>query len=124
MIPEEPSSHPAIKPEEKPSVRAVLDAVERAARPVGAWLTPLIVPPIVGLALIVTVLFDLGESTMTSSPTVASTALIVGAALILGSAALYVLSPVRYDHFFTDLRRRVQGQSGTRELPPADGPEL
>jgi hypothetical protein len=90
---------------------AALGAAQRAIRPLGKWLAWLLVPPVIGLALIAAVAFNLGDSQITRSAGTASVALVIGALLLLGSAALYVFSPRRYDLFFTDLRKRLQGQS-------------
>jgi len=93
----------------------VADALQKGATPEARWLSPLAVPPVVGLMLIFLVAFNLDSSQITESPAGASTALVVGALLILGSAALYVLSPIRYDHFFTNLRERLDaGALGVR----------
>ena len=97
-------------------------AVQAARREgFGAWLAPLLAPPVVGLGLIIMVAAELGNPTLTRSPGAASAALAVGAILILGSAALYVFSPTGYDHFFTDLRKRLEaGVAGVdRQLPRA-----
>jgi hypothetical protein len=89
-----------------------LGAAQRAIRPLGKWLAWLFVPPVIGLGLIAMVVFNLGDSQVTKSAATASVALVIGALLLLGSAALFVFSPRRYDLFFTDLRKRLQGQSG------------
>jgi hypothetical protein len=124
MPPEESSSTLPARPEsaeEKALSGAVIDAAEKVIRPVAGWLTPLIVPPGLGLMLIGAVMLDLGNPAITDSPGAASTALVVGTLLILGSATLFVLSPFRYDHFFTDLRKRVEGKSASKALPPGGG---
>jgi len=104
----------------------VIQAAERGASPIGAWLAPLVAPPLIGLGLIVSVVGGVGNATLTNSPGAVSAALAVGALLILGSAGLYVLSPKRYDHFFTDLRKRIEaGAAGIdRQLlkAPSDDP--
>ncbi len=108
-------------PLEEEQLEGAVQAAERGASPVGAWLAPLVAPPLVGLGLIVLVVAGVGNATLTDSPGAVSAALAVGALLILGSAGLYVLSPKRYDHFFTDLRKRIEaGAAGIdRQLPKA-----
>lgn len=110
-------------PLEDQQLEGAVQAAERGASPIGAWLAPLVAPPLVGLGLIVLVVGGVGNATLTHSPGAVSAALAVGALLILGSAGLYVLSPKRYDSFFTDLRKRIEaGAAGIdRQLPQAPG---
>lgn len=110
-MPNPPAETPrAAAPDQQAKVELTeaMDVAQRTASPVGAWLAPLLVPPVIGVALIVIVAFDVGDSIITYSPGAAAAAMAVGALLILGSAALYVASPVRYDHFFTDVRTRIE----------------
>jgi hypothetical protein len=86
-------------------------------RAIRAALASLLVPPLIGIALIVMVAFDLGDSELTNSPGTASVGLVVGAILILGSAALFMWNPVYYEHYIAKMGDHIRGptQDGRSE---------
>jgi hypothetical protein len=97
-----------------------VDAIGRQAilgvRAARTFLAALLIPPLIGIGLIVMVAFDFGDSMLTDSPAGASAGLLVGALLILGSAALYLWKPIFYEDYFTSIGDRIRGGSG--DPPP------